>query len=184
MVNYRKAPDDLDCESAGRTVFLGNIALSAYQEPDTTITAPASAILALDAISAPGTSGWRFHFVTVELQIEAPAGATLVHHSQRNNYHREVPADPAAAIRPDPDDVYWTESDEPTTVLRIREDETALLFGEGNGRTYYVGVAGVNGETNGFRFTASAAGSLVREVTCHLVVDELELDQRIAGYLG
>ena len=126
----------------------------------------------------------QFHFVTLELQIEAPAEAVFVNHSERYNYHREVLADPAALIRPDPDLAYWTESNDTTRTLRIRDDETALLSSEGNGRTYYVGVAGVGADTEPLRFTAVAAGSLVRESTCHLVIDEMPLGDRIPGYFG
>ena len=68
--------------------------------------------------------------------------------------------------------------------MRIREDETALLSSDGNGRTYDVGVAGVGTDTEALRFTAIAAGSLVRETSCHLVINELRPGDRIAGYLG
>lgn len=179
MATYRNAQDDLDCESAGRTVFIGNVGLTGgYFEP------AATSMLAIDVISSPGTADWRFHFVTLELQIEAPAEAVFVNHSERDNYHREVLADPAALIRPDPDLAYWIESNDTTRTLRIREDETALLSSDGNGRTYYVGVAGVDADTEPLRFTAVAAGSLVRESTCHLVIDEMRPGDRIAGYLG
>ena len=185
MATYRNAQDDLDCEAAGRTVFIGNVGLTGgYSEPDTTIANPATSILAIDVISSPGTSGWQFHFVTLELQIEAPAEAVFVNHSDRDNYHREVLADPAALIRPEPDLAYWTESNDTTKTLRIREDETALLSSDGNGRTFYVGVAGVSADTEPLRFTAVAAGSLVRESTCHLVIDEMKLGDRIPGYLS
>jgi hypothetical protein len=75
------------------------------------------------------------------------------------------------------------ESDASATTLRIRDDETALLSGDGNGRTYYVGVVGVGAETEPLRFTTSAAASLVRESSCHLVVDDVHSGDRIAGYL-
>jgi hypothetical protein len=187
MATYRNATDDPDCESAGRTVFLGNIGLIDFDEPDTTIANPATSILAIDVISALGTSGWRFHFVTLELELEAPSGALFVNHSERDNYHREVLADPFAGSRPDPDVVYWRESDDDTTTLRIREDETALLSGPGNGRTYYVGVAGLGADPHvdpeALRFTAVAAGSLVREASCRMTIDQLHAGDRIAGYL-
>lgn len=181
---YRNVPDDPECESAGRTVFIGNVGLTGYDEPDKTIADPATTMLAIDAISSPGTSGWCFHFVTLVLQIEAPAEAMFVNHSGRDNYHREVLADPAAVITPDPDVAYWSESNDASRTLRIREDETALLSSDGNGRTCYVGVAGVGTDTGALRFTAIAAGSLVRETSCHLVIDELRPGDRIAGYLG
>jgi hypothetical protein len=183
MSSYRNAPDNLDCESAGGAVFIGNVGLSDYQEPEPDITKPAMAMLAIDVISPPGSQHWRFHFVTLELQIDAPAGALFVDHSQRDNYHREVLADPDAVVRPDPDVAYWTESGEPTATLRVREDETTLLSGPGNGRTYYVGIAGVGADLAALRFSAVAAGSLVRESSCHLVVDELRAGDRIPGYL-
>jgi hypothetical protein len=68
-------------------------------------------------------------------------------------------------------------------LLRIREDKTALLSGPGNGRTYYVGIAGVDATTADVRFSAAAGASLVRETTCHLVIDDLSFDEHIAGYL-
>jgi hypothetical protein len=184
MTSYQNATDDIDCESAGTTVFIGNVGLSDFQEPRADVPDPATAILSIDVISAPGSQAWTFHFVTLLLQIEAPAEAMFVNHSGRGNYHREVLADPAAVITPDPDVVYWSESDDASRTLRIREDETALLSGDGNGRTYYVGVAGVGTDTGALRFTAIAAGSLVRETSCHLVIDELRPGDRIAGYLG
>ena len=183
MTSYRNAADDIDCESAGTTVFIGNVGLSDFQEPRADLPHPATAILSIDVISAPGSQAWTFHFVTLLLQIEAPAEAMFVNHSGRDNYHREVLADPAVVITLDPDVAYWSESNDASRTLRIREDETALLSGDGNGRTYYVGVAGVGTDTEGLRFTAIAAGSLVRETSCHLVIDELRPGDRIAGYL-
>jgi hypothetical protein len=181
VTSYQNAADDIDCESAGTTVFIGNVGLSDFQEPRADLLNPATAILSIDVISAPGSQAWTFHFVTLLLQIEAPAGAMFVNHTGRGNYHREVLADPAAV----PTDVaYWSESNDASRTLRIREDETALLSGGGNGRTYYVGVAGVSTDTGALRFTAIAAGSLVRETSCHLVIDELRPGDRIAGYLG
>ena len=85
-----------------------------------------------------------FHFVTLEVAIQAPVGARFVDHSQRDNYHREVPADPSTAIGPDPDAVFWVEGAAAATSLRIRDDETALLSSPGNGRTYRVGIAGLD----------------------------------------
>lgn len=183
VTSYRNATDNPDCESAGGTVFIGNVSLNDFKEPDRGTPSPATALLAIDVISAPGSRSWTFHFVTLELQIEAPADALFVNHSQRGNYHREVLADPSALISPDPDVVYWVESNDPAATLRIREDETALLSGPGNGRTYYVGITGLEPDGEALRFTARAAGSLVRETTCHLVVDELRVGGWIAGYL-
>jgi hypothetical protein len=174
MSSYHNAPDNSDRESAGGAVFIGNVGLSDYQEPEPGITEPATAMLTIDVISPPGSQHWKFHFVTLALQIDAPAGALFVDHSQRGNYHREVPG-PAVA--------YWTESGEPAATLRVREDQTTLLSGPGNGRTYYVGIAGVGADLAALRFSAVAAGSLVRESSCHLVVDDLRAGDRIPGYL-
>jgi hypothetical protein len=68
-------------------------------------------------------------------------------------------------------------------MIRIREDVTALLSGDGNGRTYYIGVAGVGSDLGALRFAVSAEASLVREKSCHLVIDDLHAGDRIAGYL-
>ena len=102
MTSYRNATDNPDCESPGGTVFIGNVSLNDFKEPDTGTPSPATALLAIDVISAPESRSWTFHFVTLELQIEAPANALFVNHSQRGNYHREVLADPSALISPDP----------------------------------------------------------------------------------
>jgi hypothetical protein len=181
VTNYQNAAGDIDCESAGTTVFIGNVGLSDFQEPRADVANPATAILSIDVISTPGSQAWTFHFVTLLLQIETPAKVMFVNHSGRGNYHREVLADPAVGIT---DASYWSESDDASRTLRIREDETALLSSDGNGRTYHVGVAGVSTDTEALRFTAIAAGSLVRETSCHLVIDELRAGDRIAGYLG
>ena len=175
MTSYRNAADDIDCESAGTAVFIGNIDLSHFQEPRADLSNPATAILAIDVISAPGSQAWAFHFVTLLLQIEAPADALFVHHSGRGNFHREVPSDPTG--------VYWVESNEPAPRVRIREDATALLSGDGNGRTYYIGVAGAGSGLGPLRFAASAEASLVREKSCHLVIGDMQVGDRIAGYL-
>jgi hypothetical protein len=183
MPTYGNTSGDADCESAGRTVFIGNVGLAAFEEPDKGLAGPATAMLTIDVISTPGSSSWKFHFVTLELALEAPPAARFVDHSGRQNYHREVLADPAAAINADPDLLYWAESDDPATVIRIREDETALLSGPSTGRTYYVGIAGFGPDTDALRLTAVAAGSLVRETSCHLVIDQLRLGDRLAGHL-
>lgn len=182
MATYRNAPDDPDCASAGRTVFLGNVGLVEFHEPDQDLVNPATAMLSIDVISAPGTSDWLWHFVTLELVMQAPEGARFVHHTERQNYHREILADPDARIRPEPDAVYWVESNAPATTLRVREDLTALLSGPGNGRTYYVGVEGLNADA-ALQLSAVASGSLVRESTCHLVLDQLQPGDHISGYL-
>jgi len=179
MTSYQNAADDIDCGSAGTTVFIGNVALSDFQEPRADVLNPATAILSIDVISAPGSQAWTFHFVTLLLQIEAPADALFVDHSGRGNFHREVLSDPAA----EPTVAYWVESNEPAPIIRIREDVTALLSGDGNGRTYYIGVAGVGSDLGALRFAASAGASLVRETSCHLVIDDLHAGDRIAGYL-
>ncbi len=75
------------------------------------------------------------------------------------------------------------ESNEPAPTIRIREDATALLSSDGNGRTYYIGVAGVGSDLGPLRFAASAEASLVREKSCHLVIGDMHADDRIAGYL-
>ena len=139
---YSNASDNLNCSSAGRTVSIGNVGLETFNEPDTSVLKPATTMLAIDVISAPGTSSQPFHFVTLELVIESPPDAMFVNHSGRENYHREILADLVAPITPDPDTAYWLESNGATSTLRLREDETALLSGPGNGRTYYVGIAG------------------------------------------
>jgi hypothetical protein len=183
MPSYQNAADDLDCESAGATVFIGNVALSDFGKPLDNVLNPATAILSIDVISAPGSQSWTFHFVTLLLQIEAPAGALFVNHSGRGNYHREVLSDPAAEFGGALAGAYWVESNEPAHIIRIREDETALLSGDGNGRTYYVGVAGVGSDLGALRFAASAEASLGRERSCHLVISDLHAGGRIAGYL-
>ena len=165
-------------------MFIGNVSFDEFTETDTSITDPATFILTIDVISAPGTSNWMFHFVTLEVAIQAPVGARFVDHSQRDNYHREVPADPSTAIGPDPDAVFWVESAAAATSLRIRDDETALLSSPGNGRTYRVGIAGLDDpETVPLQVTAAAAASLGRESTCRLVLNELHDGDHIAGYL-
>ena len=78
MTSYRNAADDIDCESAGTMVFIGNVGLSDFQEPRADVANPATAVLAIDVISAPGSQAWTFHFVTLLLQIKAPAGALFV----------------------------------------------------------------------------------------------------------
>jgi hypothetical protein len=179
MTSYQNAADDIDCDSAGTTVFIGNVALSDFQEPRADVLNPATAILSIDVISAPGSQAWTFHFVTLLLQIEAPSDALFVDHSGRGNFHREVLSDPAA----EPVMAYWVESIEPAPMIRIREEVTALLSGDGNGRTYYIGVAGVGSDLGALRFAVSAEASLVREKSCHLVIDDLHAGDRIAGYL-
>lgn len=75
------------------------------------------------------------------------------------------------------------ESNEPAPRVRIREDATALLSGDGNGRTYYIGVAGAGSGLGPLRFAASAEASLVRESSCHLVIGDMHAGDRIDGYL-
>lgn len=183
MTSYQNAADDIDCESAATTVFIGNVGLSDFQEPRADLANPATAILSIDVISAPGSQAWTFHFVTLLLQIEAPAEALFVHHSGRGNYHREVPSDPAPEFGGEPAGAYWVESNEPAPRVRIREDATALLSGDGNGRTYYIGVAGAGSDLGPLRFAARAEASLVREKSCHLVIGDMGAGDRIAGYL-
>ena len=182
MATYSNAPDDAECASAGRTVFVGNIGLVDFEELDKSVTNPATSMLSIDVISSPGTSEWLFHFVTLELVIQAPEGARFVNHSQRGNYHRELRTDPAALIKSEPDAVYWVESNEPGTTLRIREDATARLSSLGNGRTYYVGLEGLDTGA-ALQVSVVAAGSLVRESTCHIVLDDLHPGDRLPGYL-
>jgi hypothetical protein len=45
MTNCRNAADNLDCESAGTTVFIGNVGLSGFQEPRAGLPNPATSIL-------------------------------------------------------------------------------------------------------------------------------------------
>jgi len=183
MPSYQNAADDIDCDSAGTTVFIGNVALSDFGPPLDSGPNPATAILSIDVISAPGSQSRTFHSVTLLLQIEAPAGALFVNHSGRGNYHREVLSDPAAEFGGALDGAYWAESDEPAHLIRIREDATALLSGDGNGRTYYVGVAGAGSNLGALRFAASAEASPKRKKSCHLVITDLHAGDRIAGYL-
>ena len=89
------------------TVFIGNVGLSDFQEPRADVANPATAILSIDVISAPGSQAWTFHFVTVLLQIEAPAEALFVHYSGRGNFHREVLSDPAPEFGGEPAGAYW-----------------------------------------------------------------------------
>ena len=65
MTSYRNAAADIDCESAGTTVFIGNVGLSDFREPRADVANPSMAILAIDVISAPGSQAWMFHFVTL-----------------------------------------------------------------------------------------------------------------------
>ena len=74
------------------------------------------------------------------------------------------------------------ESNAPATTLRVREDLTALLSSPGHGRTYYIGVDGIDAGAT-LQLSAVAAGSLVRESTCHFVLDHLQPGDRILGYL-
>ena len=181
MTSYRNAADNIDCESAGTAVFIGNIELSDFQKPRADLSNPATAILAIDVISAPGSQAWAFHFVTLLLQIEAPVDALFVHHSGRGNFHREVPNDPTPEFGGEPAGSIGVESNEPAPRVRIREDATALLSGDGNGRTYYIGVAGAGSGLGPLRFAASAEASLVREKSCHLVIGDMQVGDRIAG---
>lgn len=98
-------------------------------------------------------------------------------------YLREVPSDPAPEFEGELAEAYWVESSEPAARVRIREDATALLSGHGNGRTYYIGVAGVGSDLGALRFMASAEASLVRERSCHLVIGDMSAGDQIAGYL-
>ena len=59
-----------------------------------------------------------------------------------------------------------------------------MLSGDGNGRTYYIGVAGAGSDLGPLRFAASAEASLVREKSCHLAIGDMHAGDRIAGYLG
>lgn len=172
---------DPQCVSTGQVLSVGTVALLAFTETDERYLAdPATSVLAIDVIALPGAEAQVFHFVTLVLQIDAPEAVRLVAHSGRNNYHRERLADPDAAWFPDPDAVYWVEDESPSTTLRIRDDETDLWSGPGNGRTYYVGIAGLD-DGAALRFTAFASASEGRVTTCALTIDDLHAGESVAG---
>lgn len=94
-------------------------------------------------------------------------------------YLREVPSDPAPEFEGELAEAYWVESSEPAARVRIREDATALLSGDGMA----VPTTLVSQELGPLRFAASAAANLVREKSCHLVIGDIQAGDRIAGYL-
>ena len=185
MASYANATRDPGCNSQGRIVCIGNVSLHSFTETGELFLAePATAVLSIDVIAAPGYESNDFHFVTLILQIDVPNGALFVDHSGRNNYHREVLADAEADafLEPDPRTVYWIENVTPSAKLRIRDDWAELLSGPGNGRTYYEGVDGL-ADGEGLQFTAFASASETRLASCTLTIADLYQGQALPGYL-
>jgi hypothetical protein len=180
---------DPDCGSPDQVVFVGNIRLESI-DPDPNQADPASAVLTIDVIASPGNELRSFQFVTLILQIVEPTDARFVDHSGRNNFHWDVLADPATTNHafdpPDADTMYWAEDVDtvaPTSTLRIREDMTNLLSSPDNGRTYFVGVAGIKG-LNVLEFKALASACDVRMTSCELTIANLHAGEALLGYIG
>lgn len=188
MATYSKA--DPDCGSPEQMVFVGNVRLEEFSEPDASLTDPASAVLTIDVIASPENELRPFYFVTLILQIVGLSGARFVDHSGRNNFHWDVLADPATTIHafdpPDADVIYWAEDVDtvaPTSTLRIRDDMTNLLSSPGNGRTYFVGIAGVSA-ADALQFRALASACDVRMTSCELTIADLHAGEALPGYLS
>lgn len=167
--------NDPQCGSPSQMVFVGNIGLQNFTETDPRFADHgATAELAIDAIAPEGFEMVEFQDITITMEVLAPAEATFTDHSNRNNYHWDVP-DGAGG---------WTEKVSASSLIRIRVDESQLISGPGNGLTFYVGVTGLNG--NALKLTAVAAASEVRALasSCAITVSDLTGGDRLPGYLG
>lgn len=187
---------DPDCGPPDQVVFVGTVRLEEFTEPDVGMTDPASAVLTIDVIASASTtidqaSRW-FHFVTLVLQIVEPTDARFVNHSDRRNFHWDVLSDPAktdhAFEPPDAEKIYWAEDIDtirPTSTLRIREDMTKLLSSPGNGRTYSVGIAGID-RGAALEVKALASACDVRMTNCELtiVANLVAAGEALPGYIG
>jgi len=182
---------DPNCGSLEQVVFVGNVRLEEFFEPDLSMADPASSVLTIDVIASPGNDLRPFYFVTLILRLVSPDGARFVDHSGRNNFHWDVLADPATAERafepPIPgSSVVWAEDfdDVPSTsTLRIRDDITTLLSSPSNGRTYFVGIAGLT-TTDALDFRALASASDYRMSSCDLTIADLHAGEALPGYIG
>jgi hypothetical protein len=167
---------DPGCGTPGQIVYTANIGMVPFTEgPEERFAEhPASAELAVDVLAPEGYESVEFEDITIILEILAPAGALFTDHSNRNNYHWDVP-DGASG---------WVENVVASTRLRIRVDASQLISGSGNGLTSYVGVHGLQGQ--GLHFTAVASASEVRALasSCAITVADLRDGDRLSGYLA
>lgn len=181
---------DPDCGSPEQMIFVGNVRLDNFTEPEAGPADLATAALTIDVIASLGNELRPFQFVTLILQILAPDGARFVDHTGRGNFHWDVLADPATTTHafepPDADVLYWAEDVDtaaPTSTLRIREDMTNLLSSPGNGRTYAVGIAGVSAE-DALQIKALASACDARTTSCELTIADLHTGDALPGYIG
>ena len=172
---------DPACGSKNQILFVCNVKLTPPTETkEPYLSDPATAVLVIDVIASPAYEDVDFHFVTLELKIVGPNGARFVDHSERYNYHWDVPND-ASASR-----VIWREKVIATSWLRIREDwvdDLSRAGAPGDGRTYFVGIGGFP-ERSGLEFTAFASASKTRETNCELTIADLHVGETLDGYLG
>jgi hypothetical protein len=178
MASYSNASTDLYCVS-GDPVYVGNVLLTDMSAAGE----EATNLLSIDVIASDNKLNMFFHFITLVMQIESPANAYFVDHTTRPNFRWEVLADPTVDpfVEPNVSKIYWVEKVVPTPILRIREDKNTLLSGSNNGRSFHIGIAGINtGEA--LRFKAWASASEDRVESCRLQID-LEVGQSLPGYL-
>lgn len=163
------------CGTPDQIVFVGNVDLHDFTEGDEPrFTArPATAELAVDILAPAGFELVEFQDITVTLEVLGPPTPVFADHSNRNNYHWDVP-DGAGG---------WTENTIASPRVRLRGDESSLLSG-GGGLTFYAGVSGVDHQ--GLDFTAVAAAAEVRAhiSSCAITVTDLQSGDRLSGYLA
>jgi hypothetical protein len=163
------------CGGPSQIVFIGNVDLHDFAEGNDAKFAehPATAELAVDVLAPAGFELINFQDITVTLEILAPSTAVFADHSNRNNYHWDVPDGFAG----------WIENIVASTRVRLRVDESRLIAGAG-GLTFYVGVSGIG--THGLDFTAVAAAAEVRAFasSCAITVTDMHTGDRLSSYLA
>ena len=165
---------DPSCGAPDQIVFVGNVGLHDFTEGDPRYTAhPATAELSIDVLAAAAFGSVEFQDITLTLEVLGPPIAAFTDHSNRNNYHWDVPDGFGG----------WTENTIASPRVQLRVDKSNLLSG-GGGLTFYVGVSGVDHQ--GLEFTAAAAAVEVRAhiSSCAITVTDLQSGDRLAGYLA
>lgn len=181
MVTHTKT--NVSCDSSHTIVYIGNARLKTFVETDPRyVGIPATKELQIDIIAEPGYSGVEFSQIKLFLEIVGPAGAKFVLHGNRIPFQWHLPhgtgwtevnlvgpAAPAAAIT--------------SRLLAIPHDPAAILSGPGNGKTFRIGIRGMN-DTDRLEFKASAqVARIVAEAKSCEVKINMGTGESSASYL-
>jgi len=168
------------CDSTNDIVFIGNIKLRQYSEkPEWRHLPKAQMEMIIDFTVDPSYQGIAFSNLVIDLEIlprptPAPAASPLpqfVWHTARNNYDWFVPsAAPAASV------IDWVKpvnaANAVTRKLQIRLASVSVAAGRHDGKTFFIGVAGITPtERLHFKASVSAARIVAGLKSCEYSID-------------